>query len=134
MTIPHKTKIIAHLRAEFENLMAIYAFGSRIQGTENPTSDLDLAILVEGKADPRALWKASGDLGILLDHYDDLLDFRAASTVMQAQILDTGERWWARDEQATIYEVAVLSEKLSFNELRAGILEDIQERGRIYGE
>lgn len=134
MSIPHKAKIIAHLQAEFGSLMAIYAFGSRIQGTATPTSDLDLAILVEGKADPLALWNASADLGILLDHDVDLLDFRAASTVMQARILDTGERWWVRDEQASIYEAFVLSEKLRLNELRAGIIKDIQESGRIYGE
>lgn len=53
---------------------------------------------------------------------------------MQAQILETGERWWASDEQASIYEVFVLSEKLRVNKLRAGNLKDIQERGRIYGE
>ena len=98
MTFPHKAKIIAHLQAKFENLMAIYALGSRIQGTATPTSDLDLAILVEGKAEPLALWYASGDLGNLLNHDVDLLDFRAASTVMQNQILYTGERWWARAE------------------------------------
>lgn len=134
MTFPHKAKIIAHLQAKFEKLMAIYAFGSRVQGTATPTSDLDLAILVEGKAEPLTLWYASGDLGNLLNHDVDLLDFRAASTVMQNQILYTGERWWARDEQADIYEAFVLSEKLRLNDLRAGILKDIQERGRIYGE
>lgn len=134
MTISQKAKIIAHLRGKFENLMAIYAFGSRVQGTATPASDLDLAILVEGKADPLALWNAAGDLAILLNHDVDLLDFRAASTVMQAQILETGERWWAHDEQASIYEAAVLSEKLRLNDMRAGILKDIQERGRIYGE
>lgn len=134
MTIPHKAEIVAHLRAKFENLMAIYAFGSRVQGTATPDSDLDLAILVEGKADPLALWNAAGDLAIYLNHDVDLLDFRAASTVMQAQILETGERLWTRDEHASIYEAAVLGEKLRLNELRAGILKDIQERGRIYGE
>ena len=32
--------------------MAVYAFGSRIQGTAQAESDLDLAILVEGYVDP----------------------------------------------------------------------------------
>lgn len=41
----------------------------------------------------------------------DLLDLRAASTVMQYQIIITGQRWWARDAQAPLFEVAILSEK-----------------------
>lgn len=43
----------------------------------------------------------------------DLVDMRAASTVMQYQILTTGKRWFAADTQADFYEVAVLSEKLA---------------------
>ena len=63
----------------------------------------------------------------------DLLDFRAASTVMQYQILLGGERWWALDSQAALLEAAVLSEKTKLDEARVGLLNDIKATGRVYG-
>lgn len=44
--------VVVALRARFPNAMAIYAFGSQVQGTAGPQSDLDLAVLVAGYADP----------------------------------------------------------------------------------
>lgn len=40
--------IIEHLGAALPNLLALYAFGSRIQDSANADSDLDLAVLVAG--------------------------------------------------------------------------------------
>ena len=115
------------------DLLAVYAFGSRIQGTAGPESDLDLAVLVAGYADPLALWALSGDLADVAGCPVDLLDLRAASTVMQHQVITTGQRWWARDSQAALYEAAILSEKTALDAARAGLLDDIQKRGSIYG-
>ena len=41
-----RTLIINKLRDAFPNLLAVYAFGSRIQGCSHSQSDLDLALLV----------------------------------------------------------------------------------------
>jgi uncharacterized protein len=41
----------------------------------------------------------------------DLLDLRAASTVMQYQIITTGQRWWVKYVQPALFESVVLSEK-----------------------
>jgi predicted nucleotidyltransferase len=121
------------LQAQLSDLLAIYAFGSRVSGDAGPNSDLDLAVLVAGYADPLLLWDLSGELADLTGCPVDLLDFRAASTVMQYQILTTGERWWAPDSRADIYEAAILSEKTELDTARAGLLADIQQRGSIYG-
>ena len=48
--------LIQTLQARVPNLLAIYAFGSRITGTAGPDSDLDLAVLVAGYAEPLALF------------------------------------------------------------------------------
>ena len=49
---------------------------------------------------------------------------------MQYQIITTGQRWWAADGQATLYEAAILSEKTSLDEARAALLaERRQARG-----
>jgi uncharacterized protein len=98
-------------KVKVPKLLAIYAFGSRVQGTAGPASDLDLATCPV-----------------------DLLDLRAASTVMQYQIITTGERWWASDVQAALYEAAVLSDKTELDTARAGLLADIQRTGTIHGK
>lgn len=131
-TLPREA-IVQLLRTKVPQLLAIYAFGSQVQGTAGPDSDLDLAVLVAGYADPVTLWELSGELAAMADCAVDLLDFRAASTVMQYQILMGGERWWALDSQAALFEAAVLSEKTWLDEARAGLLADIHATGRVYG-
>lgn len=125
--------LIQTLQTHLPNLLAIYAFGSRITGTAGPDSDLDLAVLVAGYAEPLVLFGLAGDLADGAGCPVDLLDLRAASTVMQYQIITTGQRWWASDAQAALFEAAVLSEKTALDTARAGLLADIQQRGTVYG-
>jgi len=125
--------IVQALQTQIPHLLAIYAFGSRVHGSARPDSDLDLAVLVAGYAEPLALWTLANDMAEIAGCPVDLLDLRAASTVMQYQIITTGERWRARDAQAALFEAAVLSEKTALDTARAGLLADIQKEGTIYG-
>jgi predicted nucleotidyltransferase len=129
----NREALILTLQARVPKLLAIYAFGSRIQGTAGPDSDLDLAVLVAGYAEPLILFGLAGDLADVAGCAVDLLDLRAASTVMQYQIITTGQRWWAQDEQAGLFEAAMLSEKTALDTARAGLVSDIQQRGTVYG-
>jgi predicted nucleotidyltransferase len=129
----NRDTIVHILQARAPDLLAVYAFGSVVQQTAGPDSDLDLAVLVGGYADHQTLWELSGDLADVAGCPVDLLDLRAASTVMQYQIITQGERWWTLDVQAALYEAAVLSEKTELDSARAGLLEDIQTRGSVYG-
>lgn len=127
-----RTALVQRLKSQIPNLLAIHAFGSRIQGTATAHSDLDLAVLVAGYAQPLQLWELASDLADLAGCPVDLLDLRAASTVMQYQIITTGERWWAKDTQAGLYEAAILSEKTALDTARRALLDDIQQRGQVY--
>ena len=129
----NQAAIIQNLQANLPNLLGIYAFGSRIHGTAQTDSDLDLAVLVAGYAEPLVLWSLASDLADVADCPVDLLDLRAASTVMQYQIITTGQRWWALDAQASLFAAAILSEKTELDTARAGLLSDIQKRGKVYG-
>ena len=113
--------------------MAIYAFGSRINGTADVNRDLDLAILVAGYANPLQLWEVANLLTDPVGCSVDLLDMRAASTVMQYQILQTGYRLWGQEPDAGLFECFVLSEKTALNSARADLMADIQKQGCIYG-
>jgi len=57
---------------------------------------------------------------------------RAASTVMQYQVITTGRRLWSAGLQADLFECFVLSEKTALDEARAPLLADIAATGRIY--
>ena len=85
--------LVDHLRRHLPALLAVYGFGSRVQGTAGADSDLDLAVLVAGRADVLQLWSLSGDLADLAGCPVDLIDLRAASTVMQYQVITTGQLW-----------------------------------------
>jgi predicted nucleotidyltransferase len=112
--------------------MAIYAFGSQVHGTAGVDSDLDLAVLVAGYADAMILWDLAGGLADIVDCQVDLLDLRAASTVMQYQVITTGERLWSVGLQAGLFECYVLSEKTDLDRARAPLLADIQSTGKIH--
>lgn len=132
-TFANDGPVVVAIRTALPSALAIYAFGSRINGTANSDSDLDLAVLVAGYADPVKLWDLSGELADIAGFPVDLLDMRAASTVMQYQILQTGRRLWAREPQAGLFECFVLSEKIVLDSARAALLNDIQTRGSVYG-
>lgn len=125
--------LIHSLQTRIPDLLAIYAFGSRIQGTARLDSDLDLAVLVAGYTDPLILFEVANELADVAGYAVDLLDLRAASTVMQYQIITTGERWWTLDMQAALFEAFILSEKTALDVARAGLLADIRRRGTVYG-
>ena len=125
--------LIHSLQIRIPDLLAIYAFGSRIQGTARLDSDLDLAVLVAGYTDSLILFEVANELADVAGYAVDLLDLRAASTVMQYQIITTGERWWTLDMQAALFEAFILSEKTALDVARAGLLADIRQRGTVYG-
>ena len=125
--------LVAHLRSRLPNLLAVYLFGSRADGTAGRESDLDIAILNDGPLDPVALWELTSDLAEMAHCPVDLVDLRAASTVLQYQVITKGIRLWHCDVQAGIYEAFILSEKTALDEWRAGLIDDIVKDGRVYG-
>lgn len=44
----------------------------------------------------------------------------------------TGRRLWAKELKAGLFEYFMLSGKTALDEVRAGLLGDIHERGKIY--
>ena len=125
--------VVRMLKAAWPDLLAIYAFGSRIKGTANPASDLDLAVLVPAYAPPLQLWELASQLADVVGCPVDLLDLRAASTVMQHQVIMQGTRLFARSPGAGLFECFVLSEKTALDAARAGVLGDIARQGKVYG-
>ena len=130
------SRLLLHLQQRLPKLMAVYAFGSRFENAGNlaqANSDLDLAILVETYSDPVTLFELASELADITHCHVDLLDFRAASTVMQNQILTRGQRLWAKDVRAGLFEAAMLNEKIYLDQMRQALILDVQKRGAVNG-
>ena len=69
-------KITAFLRTQLPNLLAAYHFGSYAKGTADSHSDVDLAVLVDGKVDTVALWNLAQQLADEINCDVDLIDLR----------------------------------------------------------
>lgn len=125
--------ILEILRDAVPELLAVYQFGSTVGGTEHTESDLDLAFLASSPLPNLDRWTLQEDLAAELRRDIDLIDLRAASTVMQAQVVDRGTVLFEADRTARQqFEMNVCSAYALLNEERAGILEDVQARGRVY--
>lgn len=124
--------VVTGIRSALPHSLAIYAFGSQMHGHANAQSDLDLAVLVAGYAAPLLLWELAEHLADAAGCPVDLLDLRAASTVMQYQVITTGQRLWAESLPAGLFECYVLSEKTALDTARAPLMADIAATGRIY--
>lgn len=125
--------MLLHLQGAIPSLSAMYVFGSQATGHAGPDSDLDLAVLADEPLGAEKLWDVSSQLADIARCHVDLLDLRAASTVMQYRIITTGQQLWAKDSQAALYESFILSQKTALDEARAGLLQDIQRTGTVYG-
>ncbi len=124
--------LLTLIQSAIPNILAVYAFGSRVKGCAHENSDLDLAVLVAGYAEPFDLWDLSSKLADTADCQVDLLDMRSASTVMQYQILQTGIVLRAKQPDTGLFECFVMSEKTALDTARSGLLSDIQQRGKVY--
>lgn len=126
-------QIVQRLRQQLPQLLAVYLFGSHASGQQQANSDLDLAVLTTTTLAPLQLWQLATELAEQLNMDVDLLDLRAASTVMQYQVINHGRCLWAADSSVALYEAAILSDKTTLDEARQPLLDAIAQRGEIHG-
>ncbi len=129
-----KKRIVSFLTERIPDLIAIYLFGSSVQGTPGLESDIDLAILPVQPLNPLERWNLAQDLASLLKREVDLVDLRKASTVMRMQVISSGQYLYESNRQERDrFEDYVFSSYARLNEERKEIIKKVQERGTIYG-
>ena len=127
-------EILTAVRDELPDVRTVYLFGSRAAGNERPDSDLDIAVVLNGPADPIYLWEAGEGIASRLDVDVDLIDLLAADTVLKYQIVTNGRQLFATDPiDAELYEIFILNDMMALNEARAPLMSDIMREGRVYG-
>lgn len=130
-------RLIESILATIPDCKAVYRFGSWGTGHELPKSDIDLGILVFPPLKPLKRWELEQQLALIAERDVDLVDLFRVSTVMKMQIVGRGERIYCNgnDEiDVEFFENTVFSSYARLNEERRSILEDVKNRGCVYGE
>jgi uncharacterized protein len=126
--------VVEHILGAVPEVEAIYLFGSRARGQESPGSDFDVAVLAATALAPVFRFDLQEALASDLHAPVDLVDLRAASTVMRVQVIDGGRLLYERSPfRRQLFEATALSAYARLNEERRGILDDVKARGSVYG-
>lgn len=125
--------LIKYIRKAIPGLLVLYRFGSQAQGTARPSSDVDLAVLVQAPIPAMHVFELAQELALHLHRDVDLVDLRTASTVMRMQVISSGECLFkTSDRLQGEFEDLVYSTYARLNEERREILNDIRTRGSVY--
>jgi len=128
-------ELINTIRAGVPDCLSIYRFGSWGTADERGDSDIDLALLASSTLDSMVRWDLAQKLASVAKRDVDLVDLLNASVVMRMQVVARGERIYSADDNVVErFEDMVFSSYARFNYERRYILEDIKNRGNIYGE
>ena len=126
--------LIEYISTAVPDLIALYHFGSHAKGTARPHSDIDLAVLTHKPITSLHRFELAQELATRLHRDVDLVDLRAASTVMRMQVLSTGTCLATFDDLARrMFEMYTYADYARLNEERRDILKGITARGLVYG-
>jgi uncharacterized protein len=113
----------------------IVLFGSTTQKRERKESDIDIGFLSDTSFSSYETFMIAQELANSLDRDIDLINLATASTVLQAQIINTGEVLYCEDEKRWMeFKIKVLKMYAKLNEERKVVLESIKKSGMVYGE
>lgn len=131
--MPETADIIQTIRTHQPTVQAIYLFGSAVNNTARPDSDLDIAVVMPHGTSDIDWWAWGFDLTQEFGVEIDLIDLRQVSTVFQFEIIRTGQRIYCSDQvQCDFFEAIILSLYQKLNLERAEILSAFWQTGRAY--
>ncbi len=132
---PVINRLLDHLLAKLgDELLGVWRYGSFATGSECQESDIDLAILTRHLLPEEDRLALALELVELAGREVELVDLSQVPTVLGMQIVTYGERLLCRDRFACeSLESRIFADYVDLNERRAGILQNIRERGSIYG-
>lgn len=119
-----KNKLVQTVKNLAPDVRLIYLFGSQADGSSTPSSDIDIAMLLEKKMNPVARFDLEQTLAIELNQDVDLVDLLTASTVLQNQVITHGSLLFGSENEQTKFEMQVMSMYQHLNEERADILRE----------
>ena len=126
--------IVDLLRDAIAGLIAVYRFGSTVDGLAHRTSDTDVAVLAPAPVPPPARFEVQERLAGRLGRDVDLVDLGVASPVVAIQVVARGQLLYDADSAARgRFEDLTFGAYARLNEERRGILERVAAEGTVYG-
>jgi uncharacterized protein len=122
------------LRERVPGILVVWLYGSHARGDAGPDSDVDLALFADAPVNPFELLTLQTDLAAVVGAEVDLVDLWPADDVLRMQVIEHGHVLYerTRNERAR-FEMQAASRYAHLNEERRAILEDVAQRGSIYG-
>lgn len=125
---------LVKLLSERVNPAFILLFGSYAKGLEREDSDIDLAYYSTDLLAPYEHFLLSGELAKVSKTEVDVVNIRELDTVFAMQIFSTGKLLACKDENEFVKQrMKAFSMYADLSEQRAEILQNIQDRGSVYG-
>ena len=129
-----RQNVVRLLRTAVPGLQLALLYGSHARGDATPASDVDVAVLAPGPLAPALAAETREVLEHALGRDVHLVDLRTASTVLRHEVTRHGEVLHTDGSDAVEQFLDfALRDYVRLNEERAGILQDIRERGRVHG-
>ena len=117
----------------FPDVETVYVFGSQARGTASPQSDLDLAVLGVTPLESARRFAAQRELSAVLDRDVDLVDLRAANSVLRSEVVNAGRILFSRDADRTLeFEARVLGEYAELLDATRSLRERMRATGRVH--
>lgn len=128
-----EARIVEVLRDALPDLQLAMLFGSRASGEARGSSDHDVAVLTPRPLNALRRFELAEVVAEAIGTDVDLVDLRAADTVLRSQVVTTGRvlDQVGGDDVETFLDF-VYADYARLNEERGGILRDVRERGRVH--
>lgn len=131
---PDDRLIVDVLRHALEGVVAIYRFGSSVDGTTHRESDTDVAVLARTRLRHTDRFDLQERLAAGLGRDVDLVDLAATTPVLAIQVVARGRLLFDGDADARgHFEDRTFSAYARLNDERRGILERVRSEGTVYG-
>jgi predicted nucleotidyltransferase len=131
---PADARVIHTVCQRVPGVIAVYRFGSSVEGSLRADSDLDYAVLARRPLEPMERFELQEDLALALGRSVDLVDLRRASVVMRMQVIARARVLASYDPvEQERFEIAVYSSYARLNEERRDILTQIMEERSVFG-
>lgn len=131
---PDDRLIVDVLRHALEGVVAIYRFGSSVDGTTHRESDTDVAVLARTRLRHTDRFDLQERLAAGLGRDVDLVDLAATTPVLAIQVVARGRLLFDGDADARgRFEDRTFSAYARLNDERRGILERVRSEGTVYG-
>lgn len=134
-TAPSHETIAQAVREALPQARAAWLFGSAAKGAFRDGSDIDLAVDLPQPLSGAEKWRVSELLALRLGTDVDLLDFLRLHTVMQFQVLSTGQLLFSLDPVRTHhYTGFVFTEYQNIQSWRQPMMAQLAERLATSGQ